>query len=170
MGLHDWIFHRFNPHAGSMQDCSQCRCASIALSPLPLIFSYKYEKSLCGTGLWGTLRGARVRRLSSGLRRLVASKQRSGLTVALLRQVSKQAGSLFQTPMPHTHSFDSRGPGLSAASSPLWLCSPYIATASPGSIIQSLCLSLSLSVSLSLSLFLSHQEASSNPVNQRHGS
>ena len=26
------------------------RCALLALSPLPLIFSYKYEKSLCGTG------------------------------------------------------------------------------------------------------------------------
>ena len=25
-------------------------CASLALAPLPLIFSYKYEKSLCGTG------------------------------------------------------------------------------------------------------------------------
>ena len=25
IGLHDWIFHRFNPHAGSMQDCSLCR-------------------------------------------------------------------------------------------------------------------------------------------------
>ena len=25
------------------------RCASLALSPLPLIFSYKSEKSLCGT-------------------------------------------------------------------------------------------------------------------------
>ena len=26
------------------------RCASLALAPLPLIFSYKSEKSLCGTG------------------------------------------------------------------------------------------------------------------------
>ena len=26
------------------------RCASLALSPLPLILSYKYEKSLCGAG------------------------------------------------------------------------------------------------------------------------
>ena len=26
------------------------RCASLALSPLPLTFSYKSEKSLCGTG------------------------------------------------------------------------------------------------------------------------
>ena len=25
------------------------RCASLALSPLPLVFSYRYEKSLCGT-------------------------------------------------------------------------------------------------------------------------
>ena len=28
------------------------RCASLALAPLPLIFSYKSEKSLCGTGSW----------------------------------------------------------------------------------------------------------------------
>ena len=27
------------------------RCASLALAPLPLIFSYKSEKSLCGTGM-----------------------------------------------------------------------------------------------------------------------
>ena len=26
------------------------RCVPLALSPLPLIFSYKSEKSLCGTG------------------------------------------------------------------------------------------------------------------------
>ena len=26
------------------------RCAPLALAPLPLIFSYKSEKSLCGTG------------------------------------------------------------------------------------------------------------------------
>ena len=26
------------------------RCTSLALAPLPLIFSYKSEKSLCGTG------------------------------------------------------------------------------------------------------------------------
>eukprot|EP01044_Picomonas_judraskeda_P020362 COSAG03_NODE_4506_length_1528_cov_45.931421_2_plen_194_part_00 len=33
------------------------RCASLALAPLPLIFSYKSEKSLCGTGdkAWVTL-------------------------------------------------------------------------------------------------------------------
>eukprot|EP01044_Picomonas_judraskeda_P015211 COSAG03_NODE_2518_length_2684_cov_3.045261_5_plen_105_part_01 len=29
------------------------RCASLALSPLPLIFSYKSEKSLCGAGCSG---------------------------------------------------------------------------------------------------------------------
>ena len=29
------------------------RCASLALAPSPLIFSYKYEKSLCGTGCAG---------------------------------------------------------------------------------------------------------------------
>jgi hypothetical protein len=27
-GLHDWIFTCFNPHAGAMQDCSQCRSHS----------------------------------------------------------------------------------------------------------------------------------------------
>ena len=31
------------------------RCAPLALSPLPLIFSYKSEKSLYGTGLSGSL-------------------------------------------------------------------------------------------------------------------
>ena len=39
MGCH--IYNYGNPAA---------RCASLALSPLPLILSYKSEKSLCGTG------------------------------------------------------------------------------------------------------------------------
>ena len=33
-------------HLGLLSD----RCAPLALSPVPLIFSYKSEKSLCGTG------------------------------------------------------------------------------------------------------------------------
>ena len=32
-------------------DAEAVRCASLSLAPLPLIFSYKSEKPLCGTGL-----------------------------------------------------------------------------------------------------------------------
>ena len=35
---------------GSQPPERRSRCASLALSPLPLIFSYTYEKSLCGAG------------------------------------------------------------------------------------------------------------------------
>ena len=45
---------------------ARLRCASLALSPLPLIFSYKSEKSLCGTGR--AKQGSRVQR-RRGLRR-----------------------------------------------------------------------------------------------------
>ena len=39
-------------------------CASLALAALPLIFSYKSEKSLCGTGApaWPTVSGSAPRR------------------------------------------------------------------------------------------------------------
>jgi hypothetical protein len=48
------------------------RCASLALAPLPLIFSYKSEKSLCGTGVRWLPRTP----LSRRSRRLSASKRR----------------------------------------------------------------------------------------------
>ena len=74
-------------------------CASLALAPLPLIFSYKSEKSLCGTGLTG-----RRFRLASGEAQLclplstlgagavqVIARQRCFLAHAWLRSTGNQS-------------------------------------------------------------------------------
>ena len=52
--------------------CSRIGCASLALSPLPLILSYKSEQSLCGAGSWASVSCAAlglrcISRTSSGM-------------------------------------------------------------------------------------------------------
>ena len=47
-----WLFvlGRSDGRDGDRHECGSDWCASLALPPLPLIVSYKFNKSLCGTG------------------------------------------------------------------------------------------------------------------------